>query len=168
MEIKPAVHRIFDQLTFLLENLTNEEYSKIAEVLSCSSIGQHVRHSLAFFTCLFQGIPLGVVNYDERERDVFLENNTLEALGCLSQLSEQLEGLTDNPVLVLKQSYDQTSIEVATNLSRELIYCIEHTVHHLALIKIGLKEFKPDLVLPKGFGVACSTIKYRQSRQVSA
>ncbi|SMD36247.1 hypothetical protein SAMN04488029_2793 [Reichenbachiella faecimaris] len=172
MDIKPASQRILDQLTYLLENLTNDEYSKTLSVLHDNSIGQHMRHTLEFFTCLMTGRPLGLVNYDERERDVFLESNTLEALSTISTLKVEFANIVDNqPLILVRQGYDLSSNEkheVESNLYRELIYNIEHAVHHMALMKIGLKEIKSELELPKDFGVASSTIKFRQSQQASA
>ncbi|MDW3208978.1 MAG: DinB family protein [Reichenbachiella sp.] len=172
MDIIPASQRILDQLTHLLENLTNDEYSKTLAVLHDNSIGQHMRHTLEFFICLTTGLTSGVVNYDERERDVFLESNTLEALTIIAKLKETLDEIKKNqPLKLLQQGYDVGSdkiYEVESNLYRELIYNIEHAVHHMALMKIGLREVKPELELPKDFGVASSTIKFRQSQQANA
>lgn len=55
-------------------------------------------------------------------------------------------------------------ILIPTSLERELMYNIEHTIHHLALIKVGLKLVYPDLDLPNHFGVAPSTIKFQQAQ----
>jgi len=141
-------------------------------VLSDNSIGQHMRHTLEFFICLVNGRPHGQVNYDERERDIFLESNTLEALSIINSLKESIAQITANqPLILVRQAYDesnQATEEVETNLYRELIYNIEHAVHHMALMKVGLSEIKPQLKLPKDFGIASSTMRYRQSQQASA
>lgn len=171
MEIKPAVIEIFGQLTYLLEKLSNDEYSKASEVLHDNSIGQHMRHTLEFFSSLMNDLPSGTVNYDKRERDIFLESNTLEALSTIASLRVQIEAVDEDlPLKLIRQHEDpnvEGNYEVPTNLHRELIYNVEHAVHHMALIKIGLKEIKPTLELPKNFGVASSTVKYRQSQQAS-
>lgn len=171
MEIKPAVIEIFNQLTHVLEKLSNDEYSKASYVLHENSIGQHMRHTLEFFSNLMKDLPSGTVNYDKRERDIFLESNTLEALTTIANLKEQIESLNENiPLKLIRQQEDAASektYDVPTNLYRELIYNVEHAVHHMALIKIGLKEIKPALELPSNFGVASSTVKYRQSQQTS-
>lgn len=172
MDIIPASQRILDQLIYLLEHLTNDEYSKTLTVLHDNSIGQHMRHTIEFMNCLMAGAPLGSVNYDERERDVFLESNTLEALSAITKLKERIKQIKSNQVLMLiRQGYDLNSEkkhEVETNLYRELIYNIEHAVHHMALIKIGLNEIKSGLELPEDFGVASSTMKFRQSQKATA
>jgi hypothetical protein len=49
-------------------------------------------------------------------------------------------------------------------MAREITYNIEHIVHHMALVKIGIKEVCPYVVMPPEFGIAVSTIKYHKSQ----
>ena len=49
-------------------------------------------------------------------------------------------------------------------MAREITYNIEHIVHHMALVKIGIKEACRNVILPEEFGIAVSTIKYHKSR----
>ena len=49
---------------------------------------------------------------------------------------------------------------VLSTVGRELMYAFDHATHHLAIIRIGLKECMPDLELDKDFGKAPSTIKF--------
>lgn len=164
MRIKPAILNTFDQLLQVIEPLTNEEYSRSSAILNKSTIGQHVRHTLEFFKCLLEGYPSGLVNYDLRKRDLFLESNTLEAINEVKKLVAALEGVSDNCDLTLEQNYDEEeSIKVKSNLERELVYNLEHAVHHMAIIRIAIQEIKPDMIVPEGFGVASSTLRYRSS-----
>jgi len=74
-------------------------------------------------------------------------------------------GLTkQNKSMVLEAMYDEDSVELihfSTNYHREIAYNLEHTIHHMALIKIGILELS-DLQIPEGFGVASSTMKYKK------
>jgi hypothetical protein len=42
------------------------------------------------------------------------------------------------------------------------MYNLEHTIHHMALIRIGISEVS-DIRLSENYGVASSTIKHLQS-----
>ncbi len=52
---------------------------------------------------------------------------------------------------------------IASNFYRELIYNIEHAVHHMAIMKIGVLEVAPYVSMPLDFGVAVSTIRHKKS-----
>lgn len=51
---------------------------------------------------------------------------------------------------------------IATTFERELVYCLEHTIHHQALIKVGLKELNLEGFLDGHFGVAPATLRFRE------
>jgi hypothetical protein len=66
--------------------------------------------------------------------------------------------------LVLEACYDDQSVEsitISTNYYREIAYNLEHTIHHMALIRVGLNEVS-GIQLPDDFGVASSTVKHRK------
>jgi len=48
-------------------------------------------------------------------------------------------------------------------LHRELQYNIEHAVHHLAIIKIGVKTLEDSFKLDDNFGIAASTIRNKNA-----
>ena len=48
-----------------------------------------------------------------------------------------------------------------SSFERELLYCLDHAIHHQALIKIGLKELHLSHLVSPDFGVAYSTLRYR-------
>ncbi len=52
---------------------------------------------------------------------------------------------------------------IKTTAGRELAYCIEHSIHHQALIKAGLITIGLSSLTDKHFGLAYSTIRYREN-----
>ncbi len=149
-----------------LETLTAEEYQRPLELLSAASIGQHTRHFIEFFQCLLRQTSAGEINYDLRIRDKAIEQDPKVALAAIQQICQGLQESDVNQQVQLCACYG-SKVTVESNVARELVYNLEHTIHHLAIIRIGLAIVRPDLHLPDSFGVAASTTKYREG-QLSA
>jgi uncharacterized damage-inducible protein DinB len=152
------------EIKHALEHLSDSQYSQKLEVLSGSSVGEHVRHVLEFYVCLFDGVELGVVNYDNRKRDLNLQSKVSEALGSIGRISTKIESISDNLNLVLEGDCgveEPVVFSIPTNLHRELSYNLEHSVHHQAIIKIGLRELSFESIVGSEFGVAASTIRVK-------
>lgn len=163
MIIQQSVKQVFVQISESLEQLTCEQYCRPSKILSNASIGQHVRHIIELFICLENGYYTGVVNYDKRKRDLSIETDKDIANSLLKSIYLQLD--KKNKDLVLEASYDDLSTEplcIETNYYREIAYNLEHTVHHMALIRVGITEVS-FIQIPQSFGVASSTIKYRET-----
>lgn len=152
------------QLTDLLKQLKPNEYSQSLTVLNGSSIGQHTRHVVEFYLCLLKGIRGGVVDYDARERNLMLENDLNFTINCLQEIENSIEAIKNpNEPLLLAVSYCTDSQDfIETNFMREMVYLVEHSIHHYALIRIGLQENFSTIFIPKNFGVAYSTVKHRE------
>jgi uncharacterized damage-inducible protein DinB len=127
-----------------------------------ASVGQHVRHTLEFFECLLEGGRF--VNYDERKRDILVESSSDYAMVTIDKVIKNLKGVTKDFPLVLKAGLSTSSsrqLQVSSSCSRELLYVLEHAIHHMALIRILIKDEEPAFVLEESFGVAYSTRAYR-------
>lgn len=108
------------------------------------------------------GYEAGLVCYDHRKRDVAIETNKTLAQRLMVEITQQTE--RPNKEMQLKAIYGDATAEelnVNTNYYRELAYNLEHTIHHMALIKVGLKELNKAAV-SDSFGVASSTTRHRQ------
>jgi len=167
MKIQRAIQNVFTQLSESLQQLNNEEYSQQSHNLFKATIGQHVRHIIELFICLEQGYEKGLINYEKRKRDYTIESNKEVAIELLQQIPLQLQMHEKN--LLLEATYDENSndtILISTNYFRELVYNLEHTVHHMALIRVGINEVS-SIAVPEGFGVASSTIKYKRTAKAA-
>ena len=166
MELTRACTNILEQLQEVVRRIEPDHYSRPIETLSMSTIGQHIRHTLEFFLCLENGFQSGVINYDKRPHDKLIETGKIPALNALHSISQFISDQSYDKALRLEVGYDlakEEFITIQTNFSRELVYNIEHAVHHMALIKIGLKEVASYVPLPADFGIAASTIRYKES-----
>ena len=157
---------LLDQLADLLDKISPQDYTRSLEILHGASIGEHVRHTLEFYLCLIEQTPAGHINYDLRKRDSSLESMPDAACRSIEFITSSLSEGDENTSLILEFSYDPEGLEtrcIPTNFFRELTYVIEHTVHHMALLKIGLQALSTPLMVPPSFGVAVSTLRYRNS-----
>lgn len=163
MQLNQVVQAVFEQLSQALQNLTIEQYAQPLPVLSHASIGQHGRHIIDMFLCLERGYHSGVINYEHRDRDPAIETDPQVALRYLHQILQDIRKADKS--LLLEGSYhaeEEGLMQFQTHYHREIVYNLEHTIHHMALIKIGLQAVSTVPVSPH-FGVAPSTVKHQQA-----
>jgi len=166
MNLKNASRQVLDQLFMVVDQIKPKDYILHLSSLN-ASISQHVRHILEFYICLFEGLETGKINYDNRKRETRIENDKHYAMHLIHQLKEKADSIKDDRDLILQLKYGVTSdsdIELKTSLYRELAYNIEHTIHHLAIIKRSIIEQASYIALPKHFGVANSTVRYSHKK----
>ena len=154
---------VIDQMKVFLDQISRKQYSEKIEVLSGASIGQHVRHILDFYLCILNRGD-GIISYDRRRRDTQTENKPEYALEVCGMIREQIPVFdTGEPVTIISE-FNGSVQQNASSIGRELIYALDHTVHHLALIRIGLRIVAPHIEISENLGVAPSTIQYRQQQ----
>jgi uncharacterized damage-inducible protein DinB len=158
--MKESSKLLLEQLSDLLAELNEHSYSADLSVLNGNSIGKHVRHILDLFDCLILGSETGLIEYDNRRRAIEIEVSNEIAQEKIVSIISMIQDLDLNRLVTLKQKLANESLEIQTQLQRELLYNIEHTIHHLAIIRIGIEQNFPEISLPKNFGIAYSTIQH--------
>lgn len=160
--LKQPIQHVFVQLSETLNQLSNEEYMQPSKILIDATIGQHVRHIIELFQCLEKGYDEGIVNYEKRKRDYQIESDKELASALLKDIYKNLDRENKEIILEAEDYCDSMQVvAIPSNYYRELAYNLEHTIHHMALIRVGVNEVS-SVKLPDEFGVAYSTIKYRQ------
>jgi hypothetical protein len=168
-QLSQACILILNQLENALSQISDADFSKPSQVLSNSTMGQHLRHTLEFFMCLESGYEKGIVNYDKRAHDKLIESDKFIALSSIQRIKEFVRSKNQDQPLKLEVGYEKHSEEcvtIETNYFRELTYNIEHAVHHMAIMKIGIREVADYVSLPPDFGIAVSTIRHKETVQV--
>jgi hypothetical protein len=134
-------------------------YSVPCNALSNATIGQHTRHIIELYQCLLAGYVTGEINYDNRKRDTLLENDITAAVDAVKEIQVNLQQEDKTVKIFCDGAGNAVCIE--SNYYREVLYNLEHCIHHQALIKVALLSIK-DIQIAEGFGVAPSTLQYRQ------
>jgi uncharacterized damage-inducible protein DinB len=162
--MKEACRNNLDELTDLLSQMSNEEYSKCCKTLFNASIGQHTRHIIELYLELIQGLKNNEICYDNRARNIVLETDVFIALEAIDLIKIDIDKLQDAPIY-LKAKFSNSSINsiIGTTIFRELAYNLEHSIHHQALIKVGLNELGKLNLINENFGVASSTIRFKKT-----
>ena len=65
-----------------------KSYAAPCNALSNASIGQHTRHIIELYQCLIAGYITGEIKYDDRKRDLLLENDITVAVDAMQQEEE--------------------------------------------------------------------------------
>jgi len=166
MQLSLACEAILNQLEDVVRQLADDDFCKPSASLSNATVGQHLRHTLEFFICLESGYEKGVVNYDKRAHDKLIESDRFIALSAIQRIRDFVTNKKSDQNLKLEVGYDRDSesyVTIETNYFRELTYNIEHAVHHMAIMKIGVREVANYVKLHSDFGVAVSTIRHHET-----
>lgn len=165
MTVIAATEYTLASLVDFLERVNPTLYKQPIALFNGSTLGEHTRHVIEFYQCMQKNKDQGIINYDLRERDRMIqEDPEMACLAIKNVLSELVLLDLDTPIN-LEVAYDksnQVTDWVASNVKREIAYNLEHAIHHMALIKVGVKVLCPELHLDDDFGVAPSTIKFKQ------
>ncbi len=157
--------KILQQLVGAIQAMPTGIYATKYDLLSNSSLGMHVRHVIEFYECFLNNNVPSFVNYDERQRNMQLNEDAQYAIDCITAVQSKLEDFSTDGLISLGAgtiaTNDVYTMQSSTN--RELYYLLEHTVHHMAIVKMTLFVHANEVILPANFGVATSTINYNNS-----
>lgn len=115
-----------------------------------------MRHTVDHFDSLFAGIASGVVDYDVRDRDSATERDPRvareRAKEAISRLLDFDRAGLETP-LRLRARLDAERVDseilTATTAAREILFVVSHLVHHLAVVRVLLRE-DADLISAEG------------------
>lgn len=165
MNVITATHNTLVSLIDFLTKIDPVRYKTPVDLFNGSTLGEHTRHVIEFYQCIQKHAYTGVINYDRRDRDRHIQEDPEMAMLAVKRILEDLQVINLDEEIVLEVAYDKDSTDtdiVRSNIKREIAYNLEHAIHHMALIKVGVKVLQPDMILDEEFGVAPSTIKYKQ------
>ncbi|MBO6793366.1 MAG: hypothetical protein JJ895_05615 [Balneolaceae bacterium] len=155
----------------LLEEISDKLYTRQNGTYHKSGIGRHFRHIIEHYYSLIEADFCGQINYDDRERNLRLENDREFMITSLKRVNDSLKKLEETPdrlfnkisVISNEGLKDADQIASESSVLRELQFLISHTVHHYALIGLILRThgFNPK----DDFGVAPSTLAHEKRKE---
>lgn len=165
MQQQAVSSEILSQLINVTHQLDDAHFSQPLTILSGNTFGKHVRHIIEFYNCLVDGYDSGIVNYDLRKHNLQIENSKQSAIEAMNEILSAIDMLEDKS-LVLNVDYNGSGNvqRTFTSFNRELVYNIEHAIHHMAILKIAVVASFNQVILPENFGVAYSTVRFRESQ----
>lgn len=163
--MKTYCQKNLNEIKKVVLQLSIEQYSHKSVLLSQATIGQHVRHIIEFYQSVIFGIENKIINYDNRKRNLIIEKDSRYAIEIIDVINAFLsQDISDEP-MVLEGNFcadENMELSIQTTLFRELAYCLEHSIHHQALIKVGLLELDCLPLIDDTFGIAPATIRHQK------
>ena len=142
-------------------------------------VGRHLRHIYDHFLALQSALEVRgsnvalMIDYNCRHRESLVERDLAASKKMLSMLLAWCQQLPEDtvlfntPVVVVSEidCLQQASASFNSCIARELLYLMNHTIHHVAYVKLLLRGV--DIHLPCHVGVAPSTASYERKHLVS-
>jgi hypothetical protein len=156
MDLLVLTENVLETNRKYLQKISNAVYTEKNSILNEQSIGYHTRHVLEHLLCLLDQNSSGVINYDLRRRNAIIEEDTTQALEIIDQLLHDLPTVTFDNDLMIEVSFADNPDDyfyVKSSFERELIYNLEHTIHHNSLIMQVLNEKDSAVSMPDAFDV---------------
>jgi uncharacterized damage-inducible protein DinB len=155
---------LLEQLRDVITLIPASAYRAQPAARVSGSVGEHVRHSLDHIAAFVAAMSAEELSYDHRRRGTSVETDPATAANEIERLLHRLDrcnvGELYRPITFSALLHpDFASVDIRTTLARELLFVVQHTIHHCALIAV-LLEWQGWRV-PPGFGVAPSTARAR-------
>ncbi len=156
-----------NQVSSLIELAPEAAYQSPPEGMT-SSIGRHVRHVLDHYIAFQSGLESGEVDYDMRSRDSAVEKDSALAQEQIASVIDWIKAQIshDKPVQMKTEVSvnEQECVVINSSLQRELIYLLNHTLHHAAYVSLMLR--KMGINIDAHIGVAPATQTYLRSDEL--
>lgn len=153
----------------LLKEVSDSLYTDYNPILNGSLAG-HFRHIIEYYNVFFEGLEQQKIIYSARKRDKSIEICCQNAILAIEKIQKQLSDLAnyENISLYIADDLpDDIEATLKSNLARELLAVYTHTIHHDAIIKMGILSTAPGTKIPHHFGIAPSTIAFHEGRKIT-
>jgi uncharacterized damage-inducible protein DinB len=159
------------QIGAIFTELANAAPSERIRLYQSVGVGRHVRHIIDHFNAL-KNVELiaatALIDYNQRSRDSVIEHDVEQGEIAVQSLAAWIAGfdpscLTDAVLVRAEISCSHTENgEFRSSFAREILYLINHTIHHAAYTKLLLS--REGLQLPAHVGIAPCTASFLRNK----
>jgi hypothetical protein len=150
------------QVSDILDVVQGLPEDKATEFYQDCNAGKHIRHVLDHLLTFIVSVETGVLDYNCRNRESIEESDWHAAQAQLDQIISTLEALPIGEQTLQVISETDSGVEMiehfSSNVPREILFLINHTMHHAAYIRLLAKGC--DITFPEHIGIAPATATY--------
>lgn len=159
---------VLEQLKELIEHC--QSIYTVRENDQTSSIGEHVRHVLDHYRAFQKSSETGCVDYNLRTRCSPEESEPAVAIQSINGLIDWFQSnpvcLDTIPVISELNLHRVASETLQSTSKRELLYLINHSIHHMAYAALMAKSNRVNV--PAHIGLAPSTANHQRQHKEEA
>jgi hypothetical protein len=165
-----SLHAAVAQLLTILKAL--QQHAQGESIYVQSGVGRHIRHASDHLQALLEAEQKKPIDYNYRTRGSDMESQIDSALAKINAQQKALDWLrhADTQAVITIQSEMSFACTLngsfQSSLAREMLYLINHTIHHAAYIKLSLQ--KHQIVLPEDVGLAPCTLSHLKAQACAA
>lgn len=160
--LRKALFGALAQVETILDAIARQSLVDAQQLFLDSRSGPHLRHIHDHFLAMLDGLDEGVIDYNRRHRESPEEHDADLTAARLEMIRSALAvaDLGDRPVQVISEidCFVTANARLDSTLHRELLFLINHTIHHAAFIKAALAQ--RGIGLPEYIGLAPGTASY--------
>lgn len=165
MNVKQDTLFVIGGMTQLLERIPAHVYASGLPALHGGTIGQQFGRILSFYACLLDGAQRNFVDYDARRHSPELSEKTNAALAVLDFVREQLGQLDEERWIHVYGEFNTSKARgerpmLVSSIGRELQGALDHAAYHLALVRVSLELYFPEIKLPSSLAALPPTMKH--------
>jgi len=163
--VKTGIIQIHSQLKTFLLALPSDTYAQPLDLLHQNTIGKHCRHILEGLEALLPAKEHQEINYENRKRQLVYEIDERTFLQRMDELIDTLASYDLHRIIHVTHEPFPGQIaqeQLHTSIGRELLYNMEHMIHHMAIIRLAATSIGLDSLVPENFGLAFSTVQHQQ------
>ncbi len=170
MDCRQGSSLIIKQIGEILSRMNDGQYTKELDLFNGSTIGHHMRHIYDFYYSIVKSLEIGELDYADRDRNPDIERYTHNAALNFITLAKLILTLDEDTLIDVvtefETEHEKPRKRVSSSIGRELLYAYDHAIHHLAIVKMGIKTNFPDFEIDPNMGIAPSTIKHNKQQAI--